>query len=124
MGSRGRPTDATTSADIVVGSRSRVLSPVNGHVTMVRRYLLYCQAGDWQVIISPDARPALLVMILHTTDIRVQQGDRVVAAVTQIGTSWGNDLPTAEENLYFPDQYPHVHIEVEEGTSVPVPGCL
>jgi hypothetical protein len=124
MGSRGRPTDATTSADIVVGSRTRVLSPVNGRVTMVRRYLLYCQAGDWQVIIAPDSRPDLLVMILHTTDIRVQPGDRVVAAVTQIGSSWGNDLPSAEENLYFPDQYPHVHIEVDEGPSVPVPGCL
>jgi hypothetical protein len=124
MASRGRAADATTSADIVVGSSSPVLSPVNGRVIMVRRYLLYCQAGDWQVVIAPDTRPDLMVMILHTKGITVREGDRVTAAVTQVGWSWVNDLPTAEENLYFPDQYPHVHIEVDRGPTVPVPGCL
>jgi hypothetical protein len=124
MASRGRAAGATTSADIVVGSSTPVLSPVTGTVALVRRYLLYCVAGDWQVIIRPDTRPDLLLMILHTTDIRVQAGDRVMAAVTRIGTSWGNDLPTAEENLYFPSQYPHVHIEVDDSPTAPVPGCL
>ena len=124
MASRGRAAAATTSADVVVGSRTPVLSPVTGRVALVRRYLLYCEAGDWQVIIRPDARPDLLLMVLHTTDIRVQEGDRVIAAVTRIGTSWGNDMPSAEENIYFPSPYPHVHIEVEDSSTAPVPGCL
>jgi Ca2+-binding RTX toxin-like protein len=124
MASRGRSAPATTSADVVVASASAVLSPVTGTVALVRRYLLYCQAWDWQVVIRPDQNPELQLMVLHTTDIRVRPGDRVVAGITQVGVSWGNDLPTAEENLYFPPQYPHVHIEVELGDTVPVPGCL
>jgi hypothetical protein len=123
MGTRGRPTPATTSADIVVGSRSAVLSPVSGTVFRVRHYLLYCRAPDWQVVIRPDGRSDVLVMVLHITDISVKAKQRVVAGVTRIGLSWSNDSPGAEENAYFPDQYPHVHIEMERAKSAPIPGC-
>jgi Ca2+-binding RTX toxin-like protein len=123
MASRGRPTFATSAADIVVGSNSPVLSPVNGEVVEARRYLLYCLATDWQVVIRPDGGPGLLVMVLHMTNVPVIPGDRVIAAVTVIGTSWGNDAPTAEEDLYFPEPYPHVHIEVEAAEDAPIPGC-
>jgi hemolysin type calcium-binding protein len=123
MGTRRRPTPATSSADIVVGSRSAVLSPVNGTVVRVRRYLLYCRSPDWQVVIRPDGRPDLLVMVLHITNVPVVRGDRVVAGVTRVGLSWSNDGPGAQENGYFPDQYPHVHIEMARAKSAPIPGC-
>jgi hypothetical protein len=123
MGSRGRPTAATSSADVAVPSHSEVLAPVTGTVALARPYLLYCQATDWQVAIEPEGRPDLRVMILHVTGVPVRAGQRVVAGVTVIGTSWGNDMPTAQENMYFPDRYPHVHVEVGLGGLVPVPGC-
>ncbi|MGH2555039.1 MAG: calcium-binding protein [Actinomycetota bacterium] len=123
MGTRNRPTPATTSADIVVGSRSAVLSPVNGKVTLVRRYRLYCRSPDWQVVIRPAGRSDLLVMILHITNIRVKAGDRVVAGVTRVALSWSNDGHGAQENEYFPDQYPHVHIEMVRAKHAPIPGC-
>jgi hypothetical protein len=123
MASRGRGTPATTAADIVVPSQSTVLAPINGTVVLVRTYLLYCETTDWQIIIRPDGGPDLLVMVLHIVDVRVRAGDRVVAGVTPIATSWGNDAPTAQENVYFPEQYPHVHVEVERADEAPIPGC-
>jgi hypothetical protein len=124
MASRGRPTGATTSADILVGRSTAVLSPVTGTVVLVRQYLLYCRSLDWQILIRPAARSDVLVMVLHTIDIRVAKGDRVTASVTRLSTSWTNDSSGAQENDYFPDQYPHVHIEMENAISVGVPGCL
>jgi hemolysin type calcium-binding protein len=123
MGSRGRPAAATSSLDIAVPSNSQVASPITGTVVLIRRYLLYCEAPDWQIAIEPVGRPDLRVMILHVVDVPVQEGQQVIAGLTVVGTSWGNDLPSAQENQYFPDQYPHVHVEVERGTDVPIPGC-
>ncbi|MGH2574005.1 MAG: calcium-binding protein [Actinomycetota bacterium] len=123
MGTRGRPTPATSSADLVVGSRSAVLSPLNGTVVRVRRYLLYCRWPDWQVVIRPAGRSGVVLMVLHITDIRVGRDDRLIAGVTQLGVSWINDSPGAQENHYFPDEYPHVHIEMVRGDRAPIPGC-
>jgi hypothetical protein len=123
MASRGRGTLATTAADVVVPSQSTVYAPVNGEVVLVRTYLLYCETTDWQIIIRPDGGPDLLLMVLHIVDVRVRAGDRVIAQVTPMATSWGNDALTAQENVYFPDQYPHVHVEVERAGEAPIPGC-
>lgn len=124
MSSRARANGPTTSADIVVPSRSPVLSPVTGTVVLVRPYRLYCQYADNQVLIRPAGREDLLVMVLHMSDPAVGQGDRVVGGVTPLGTSWGNDAPDSQENEYWPDQHPHVHVEVEAAEAVGVPGCL
>lgn len=123
MGSRGRLTAATSAADVVVPSRSAVLTPVSGEVVLVRRYLLYCEATDWQIGVRPSGRTDVLVMILHVTAPRVAPGDAVLASVTPVGTSWGNDAPSAQENAYWPDEHPHVHVEMVRGDDLPVPGC-
>jgi hypothetical protein len=124
MDTRGRPTGATTSVDIVVPSHSEVRSPVTGVVAGVVPYRLYCKYPDYQVLIEPAGRPDLLVMVLHITGVPVAEGDRVIGGVTPIGTSWGNDAPDSQENDYFDDQYPHVHVELEAAASVGVPGCF
>jgi hypothetical protein len=124
MDSRGRPTGATTSVDIVVSSHSEVRSPVTGVVAEVVPYRLYCKYPDYQVLIEPAGRPDLLVMVLHITGVPVSEGNRVIGGVTPIGTSWGNDAPDSQENDYFDDQYPHTHVELEAATSVGVPGCF
>jgi hypothetical protein len=124
MGSRGRPTPATSSVDVVVDTSSPVLSPVTGTVVRLFRYLLYCEAWDWELVIEPTGHPDARVIVLHFVDPQVGPGDRVLASVSPVGTSWTNDSPGAQENTVFPDQYPHVHVEVDVKAETPIPGCL
>jgi hemolysin type calcium-binding protein len=124
MASRGRTAAPATSADVVVqGHGVPVLSPVTGTVVGVVRYSLYCQALDWELVVRPDWNQGAIVIMLHFSSPTVKAGDRVVASVTRVGTSWGNDSPTAQENRYFPEPYPHLHVEVERGTRIPIAGC-
>jgi hypothetical protein len=45
----------------------------------------------------------------------------VLASITPIGRSRQDDGPSAQENDYWPDRYPHVHIEVERKGAVKPP---
>ncbi|HEX9823552.1 MAG TPA: hypothetical protein VGB51_04050, partial [Actinomycetota bacterium] len=115
MSSRGRGTGLTTAVDVVVPSGSAVLAPVSGRVVAVQRYLLYCAFLDWKVVIRPRERPDLRVMVLHMARPRVSAGTEVAAGSTLIGVAAANDLASSQANRYFPDHYPHVHVEVEPG---------
>lgn len=123
MGSRGRGTGSTTSTDVVVGSRARVRAPVTGEVVGVKRYLLYCERPDWKVVIKPVSDPSLRVLVLHLGRPGIEDGDEVVAGVSRIGRASVNDWPDSQANRYFPDQYPHIHVEVERNRASPTPGC-
>jgi hypothetical protein len=123
MGTRHRPTGATTSADVVVPSRARVRSPVTGEVVLVERYLLYCDSPDWKVVIRPHGARSLRVIVLHLAHVRVRDGEDVTAGRSTLGRAAVNDASSAQENQYFPDGYPHVHIEVERDRAAPTPGC-
>ena len=123
MSSRGRRPGATTATDIVLPSRSKVYAPTNATVVSVERYLLYCKTPDWKVVLRPDEEPASRVLVLHMATPLVHRGDEVRTAVTVLGITAQNDMSDAQENRYFPDQYPHVHIEVERGGASPTPGC-
>lgn len=123
LGSRGRGTAATSAADVVVESSSSVLSPVTGTVVAMIRYYLYCKALDWELVIRPDDNPDVSVIMLHFVAPEVRAGDRVLASVTPVGTSWTNDSPSAQENQAFPDQYPHIHVEIVEEGDPPIAGC-
>jgi hypothetical protein len=121
MASRGRSTHPTTATDIVVPSLAIMRAPVTGIVTEVAVYQLYCRSPDWKVKIRPDSHPDMLVMILHMGQPLVRRGDRVLASITPIGRSRQDDGPNAQENDYWPDRYPHVHIEVERKDAVKPP---
>jgi hypothetical protein len=121
MGSRGRSTPATAATDIVVPRHGTMRAPVTGTVVEVAIYMLYCDRPDWKVIIRPLTDPDLRVLVLHMEQPHVEEGDTVVAGVTDIGVAVENDPATAQENDYFPDQYPHVHIEVEHVGAVKGP---
>ena len=123
MGSRGRGTGSTTAVDVVVPPRGVMRSPVTGRVVSVVRYRLYCQELDWKVVLEPVSNPDLRVLVLHLARPSVSDGDDVDAGVTRIGRAQRNDQPSAQENEYFPDRYPHVHIEVERDRASPTPGC-
>lgn len=120
MASRGRSAKPTTAIDIA--QPRKVLSPVNGTVEWVRRYRLYCTQWDWKVAIRPLERPSVRVLVLHLAKPTVRRGQRVTASVTKLGKLARNDPPWAQENRYFLDRFPHVHIEVERRGS-PNPPC-
>ncbi|MGH2653816.1 MAG: hypothetical protein ACRDHV_05625 [Actinomycetota bacterium] len=123
MASRRRGTGETTAVDIVIPSRSRIRSPVTGTVVAVERYLLYCRTRDWKVVLAPRSHPRLRVLVLHMARPAVGEGDEVRAGSTLLGRAARNDQPSAQANRYFPDRYPHVHIEVERNRASPTPGC-
>lgn len=113
MGSRGRPTHPTSAIDLVVPSRAKMRAPVTGTVVAVDTYMLYCRIRDWKVYIRPQSHPDLRVLVLHMATPLVERWDKVVAGATVIGRTYQNDPSWAQENQYFPDQYPHVHVEIE-----------
>jgi hypothetical protein len=123
MASRGRGTAATTAVDIVVPSRGRIRSPVTGTVVAVERYLLYCRTRDWKVVLAPRSHPRLRVLVLHMARPAVREGDEIRAGSTSLGRAARNDQPSSQANRYFPDRYPHVHVEVERNRASPTPGC-
>lgn len=123
MASRGRGTGPTTAVDVVVPSRGRILSPATGTVVAVERYLLYCRTRDWKVVLAPRSHPRLRVLVLHMARPAVRKGDGVLAGSTLLGRAGRNDPPSSQANRYFPDQYPHVHVEVERNGASPTPGC-
>jgi Domain of unknown function DUF11 len=123
MSSRGRGTGATTAVDVVVPSRARIRSPVTGTVASVTRYRLYCRTPDWKVVLAPRSHPRLRVLVLHMSRPAVREGDEVLGGTTLLGRAAVNDEASAQANRYFPDRYPHVHVEVERNRASPTPGC-
>jgi uncharacterized repeat protein (TIGR01451 family) len=123
MASRGRGTGATTAVDIVVPSRSQIRSPVTGTVVAVERYLLYCRTRDWKVVLAPRSHPRLRALVLHMARPAVREGEEVLAGSTFLGRAARNDPPSSQANRYFPDRYPHIHVEVERNRASPTPGC-
>jgi hypothetical protein len=123
MSSRGRGTGAMTAVDIVIPSRGRIRSPVTGTVIAVEQYLLYCRTRDWKVVLAPRSHPRLRVLVLHMARPGVREGDEALAGSTLLGRAARNDQPSSQANRYFPDRYPHVHVEVERNRASPTPGC-
>jgi hypothetical protein len=111
MSSRGRVTPATSAADLVMPRRTRVLAPVTGVVTKVKRYLLYGRYVDFDVEVRPDAAPQMRVSMIHLDRLRVREGDRVEQGITALGVP--RTFPFGDQtDLYVPGGNPHVHLEV------------
>jgi hypothetical protein len=123
MESRGRLSDPTSSADIVVDPGSDIRSPVTGTVIETGSYDLYCGLFDFFVNIEPDARPGWKVRIIHMSGVTVAAGDRVEGGVTVIAPS-ARQLPFASQvdELRGGDPaWPHVHVEVSDPSIPNVP---
>jgi hypothetical protein len=100
-----------------------VLAPVTGRVVSVTPYVLYCEARDVRVVIRPDSRPSVTVVMFHVDDVRVHRGQHVVLSATVIGIPKVFPGSTPQTDTFVPGKYPHVHIEVERDGSQPIPGC-
>jgi len=122
MDSRGRPTPATSAADIVMRATTPVRSPVTGRVMSVTPYRLYCSYPDVRVMIRPADAPASSVMLVHLAGVRVDRGDRLIVGRTVIGRARPFPFPYDTDD-YVPGGHPHVHVEIERDGSSPLPGC-
>lgn len=112
LSSRGRARPATSAVDIVLPENSSVASPISGRIVEVRDYALYGRLRDWRIVVQPDARPDLHVVLIHLDAPRVRVGDRVIAGSTPLATV--RLLPMASHVDYvLNERYPHVHIEVK-----------
>jgi hypothetical protein len=117
LSSRGRGRPATSAIDIVVPDGGRAVSPVTGTVTEVRRYSLSGTLQDWRVVIEPDARKDLQVVLIHLHEPQVDVGDRVTAGASPIGVV--RLLPFASHVDYVVgERHPHVHLEVKPATTL------
>jgi hypothetical protein len=117
LSSRGRARPATSAVDIVVPDGSIARAPVTGEVVEVRQYVLYGGLHDWRVVIAPDSRPDLHVVMIHLHQPQLALGDRVTAGSSAIGVA--RLLPFASHVDYALDErHPHVHLEVKPATAV------
>jgi hypothetical protein len=122
MDSRGRPTPATSSTDVVMRATTPARSPVTGRVMSVTPYRLYCRYPDVRVMIRPADAPARSVMVVHLVGVRVERGDRLVAGRTVLGKPRTFPFPYDTDD-YVEGGHPHVHVEIERDGSSPLPGC-
>jgi hypothetical protein len=121
MGSRGRPTPATSGSDDVVDADEPILAPVSGIVIRVTSYLLYCGWEDVRVAIRPDEAPERTVQIFHLRAPRVRRGDHVLVSHTVLGLA--RLFPFRSQTQDYGLGGRHVHLEVERDGSTPLPGC-
>ena len=116
-----RTTDATdmdTSIDVGAAAGTVLRSPVSGEVVLVKDYLLYNEVPDVEIHIQPDGRPDLDVVLIHTENPLVKQGDRVEAGVTEISHVRDIATPLVDVQLYFytagEDPGNHTHVQVND----------
>lgn len=118
LSSRGRSRPATSAVDIVVPDGARARSPVTGIVVEVRKYSLSGTLSDWRVVIEPDGRKDLHVVLIHLHEPRVAIGDRVTAGTSPIAVA--RRLPFASHVDYvLGESHPHVHLEVKPASAAP-----
>ena len=111
MSSRGRGTPATSAVDLVLREKTPVLAPVSGRVVKLRRYR-YEGTHDIRIEVAPPEAPELRVVVIHVDDVRVRQGDELLAGETILGVPRVFGF-TSQIDYYVPGRNPHVHVEVK-----------
>lgn len=115
---RARTTDAASAMDIVIPVGQSVYSPVSGTVTEADPYMLYGTHPDHRLVIVPDERPDLRVVILHVTGVRVKPGDKLTAGKSKLADS-ATPFPFESQIDRFARPLmkqaaptPHMHVEL------------
>ena len=112
--SRYRGSPQHSAADCAVRPKARILSPVTGTVTLVKRYKLERRIDDVQLEIRPDGAPLLRLVMIHIKGVTVKAGDRVVGGVTPVATVRHLALDSSV-NRYLPvSPADHTHIQVND----------
>ena len=111
---RGRGSSERSAADCAVRPKSRLVSPVTGTVTLLKRYKLEGRIDDVQLEIEPDGAPLLRVVMIHIQDVTVKAGEHVVGGVTPVATVRHLTLDSSV-NRYLPvSPADHTHIQVND----------
>lgn len=76
---------STSGLDVGAVPGVAVFSPVDGHVTAVKRYELLGRYADCEVDIQLTDDPSLLLVVTHLTGTKVKLGDVVRAGETTLG---------------------------------------
>jgi hypothetical protein len=112
LDSRGRSQAAASAVDLVLPRGAEVLSPVTGTVMSVKRYRLYYRYPDVRLEIRPEEAPDRRVVVIHLEQVRLEEGQRVEASETTLGTV--RRFPfESQVDRYLRGKLPHVHMEVK-----------
>lgn len=101
-----------------------VYAPVTGTVVRVKKYDLYGNADypDYQIHIQPDGREDLDVVLIHLTDVSVEEGERVEGGVTPMAKvrdvyAYIGDSMQLKSYTAKGDNGNHTHIQVNDATN-------
>jgi len=123
--SRGRITDRSSAADIVIKPETEIVAPISGTIKRSGTYTLYCKHIDSYAVIEPENKPGFEVKVLHITDLQIQTGEYVEAGTTVIASK-ATQLPfeSQVDKHSSKPALPHVHIEVIDLSipDIPTPG--
>lgn len=124
LAGRGRAQAATSSIDIALDPGAPIHAPVNGEIVDLVDYLLYCEAPDSRALIVADGHEDVRVVVMHFIPTEgLEEGDRVVAGRTLLGTPRVYPLAHPQIDQYLEGDYPHTHIEVDATPDPPLPTC-
>jgi hypothetical protein len=110
-----------TAIDCGASPGTPICSPVDGTVMEIRPYKLYGKYSDIEIDIKPDVWSDVDVILLHTTDPTVTEGQHVIGGVTEIAhvRHISNIVPGLQLASYSPDGGNHTHLQL---TRIPDPG--
>lgn len=104
-----------TAVDVGARPGTEVRAPVSGTILAVRRYLLYDRHEDYEIHIQPDGWPEVDVVLIHVSDVLVDEGDTVIGGVTPIASVRSlSDKVDLHLGSYTGNGGDHVHVQLNE----------
>lgn len=110
----GRGGKPNTALDCGARPDTPVFSPVDGTIMEIRAYKLYGKYPDFEIHIKPDAWSDVDVVILHTTDPRIVEGQHVVAGIDQLSKvrALASKMTGLQLAQYTAEGGNHCHVQV------------
>lgn len=110
----GRTGKPNTALDCGARPDTPVFSPVDGTIMEIRAYKLYGKYPDFEIHIKPDAWSDVDVVILHTTDPRIVEGQHVVAGIDQLSKvrALASKMTGLQLAQYTAEGGNHCHVQV------------
>ena len=110
-GRGGRP---NTAFDCGARPDTPVFSPIDGTIMEIRSYKLYGKYPDFEIHIKPDAWSDVDLIILHTTDPKVVEGQHVVAGIDQISKvrALASKMSGVQLSEYTAEGGNHCHVQI------------
>lgn len=110
----GRAGKPNTALDCGARSDTPVFSPVDGTIMEIRPYKLYGKYPDFEIHIKPDAWSDVDVVVLHTTNPKVVEGQHVMAGADQLSKvrDLASKMTGVQLSLYTAEGGNHCHVQI------------